>query len=323
MHPKGLLFLRKLAITGGSQHRTDMAQTSPPADALDGSFADLVTDRALRGLLALAMALPYERRVAMMGAITRKVIGPLAGYRKRAEVNLAMIDPQLTALRRRQIAGYVLDNMGRTLIENYSNKDLGARLATTEITGEGLDALAEAKAAGRPVLFLTAHFGNYEVPRHILHRMGYVIGGIYRPMRNPYFNSHYIRTMEDVSGPVFPQGRRGTMGFVKHLRAGGMATLLFDVHDVGGAPISYLGQPALTSLSAAEMALKFNALLIPYFGTRSGDGLSFTPTLEAPIPHSDPLTMMQEATRRLEARVAANPEQWFWVHRRWKAPKTA
>ncbi|ARO15204.1 Kdo2-lipid IVA lauroyltransferase [Ketogulonicigenium robustum] len=299
-----------------------MAKTQS-SDVPEGTFADLATDRTLRALLALARALPYARRVAMMGWITRHIIGPLAGYRKRALVNLAMIYPEMPPERRREIADTVLDNMGRTLIENYSSGALDKQLQSTQITGEGLAALAEAKAAGRPVLFLTAHFSNYEVPRHILHRMGYTIGGIYRPMRNPYFNSHYVQTMEGVSGPVFPQGRRGTMGFVRHLRAGGMATLLFDVHDLNGTQISFLGQPALTSLSAAEMALKFDALLIPYFATRTPDGLNFTAVLEAPIPHSDPVTMMTMATKRLEARIAATPGQWFWVHRRWKAPKSA
>ena len=59
-------------------------------------------------------------------------------------------------------------------------------------------------------------------------------------------------------------------------------------------------------------------LLVPYFGIRQPDGLSFDVVVESPIPHSDPLTMMTDATKRLEARIADHPEQWFWVHRRWK-----
>ena len=55
------------------------------------------------------------------------------------------------------------------------------------------------------------------------------------------------------------------------------------------------------------------------WGTRQPDGLSFDVALEEPIPHGDPVAMIKEATRRLEARVRARPGQWFWVHRRWKA----
>jgi len=283
-----------------------------------GSFGDWITDRILRGVIGMALSLPYARRVRLMGAVTRRVIGPLAGYNRRALTHLGMIYPDMPPAQRRRIAEGVLDNTGRTLIENYSNRDLGARLAGRPVTGTGLSAVAQARADGRPVIFVTAHFGNYEAPRHVLTALGYSVGGIYRAMNNPFFNAHYVRTMTEVSGPVFAKGRRGTMGFARFLKGGGMATILFDIHDRGGELIDFLGKPAPTSLSAATLALKFDALLVPYFGIRQPDGLSFEIAIEAPIAHGDPLSMTQEMTRRLEARIAANPEQWFWVHRRWK-----
>jgi len=288
-----------------------------------GSFGDWITDRILRGLIGMALALPYARRVRLMGAATRRVIGPLAGYRRRVITHLDLIHPDMPPAQRRCIADGVLDNTGRTLIENYSNRDLGARLAGSPVTGTGLPAVAQARAAGRPVIFVTAHFGNYEAPRHVLTALGYSVGGIYRAMNNPFFNAHYVRTMTEVSGPVFAKGRRGTMGFARFLKDGGMATILFDIHDRTGEMIDFMGKSAATSLSAATLALKFDALLVPYFGIRQPDGLSFEIAIEEPVPHSDPLTMTQDMTRRLEARIAAHPEQWFWVHRRWKPGKGA
>lgn len=272
----------------------------------------------MRGIISGLNRLPYAARVATMGKIVAHGIGPLAGYRRRAMTQLELVYPNMTAAARRRVASRVCDNFGRTLMENYANRDFAAHLAGTQATGAGLEALAQARAAGRPVIFITGHFGNFEAPRHVLTRDGLTIGGLYRPMTNAYVDSHYRQTMTSWGGPVFAQGARGTMGFARHIKSGGMGTLLFDVHVSGAPLVPFLGHPAHTSLAAAEMALRFDALLIPYFGTRQADGLSFDIAVEAPITPGDPLDMMKEASGRLAARIAADPDQWFWVHRRWK-----
>ena len=283
-----------------------------------GEIADWLTDRALRTLIGAAMLMPHERRVPFMGGLVRR-LGRRVGYETRIFDNLNRIWPGLPASRKQEIAYGVLDNFGRTLIENYSYNSFGQWLVDTPIAGEGLAAVEEARAAGRPVLFVTGHFGNHEVPRQVLSARGYQIGGLYRPMANRFFNDHYAKTMTELSGPVFAQGKSGTMGFARHLKQGGMGTLLFDVDVHGGMVIDFLGHPARTAASAADLALRLNALVVPYFGIRQPDGLSFEAAIEAPIPHSDPRGMMIEMTKRLEARIEAHPEQWFWVHRRWKA----
>ena len=58
--------------------------------------------------------------------------------------------------------------------------------------------------------------------------------------------------------------------------------------------------------------------MIPFYGIRQPDGLSFDTVLEAPVPHSDPLQMTQALNDSLAARVRQDPGQWFWVHRRWR-----
>ena len=78
-----------------------------------------------------------------------------------------------------------------------------------------------------------------------------------------------------------------------------------------------------STLVLTEIALKTGALFVPFFGIRQPDGQSFNAVFEAPIPHGDPVEMMKEATRRLEARIAADPGQWFWIHRRWKPRRQA
>lgn len=288
---------------------------------VSGSWGDWLTDRILRGLLGAVMLFPLGLRVPLMGAILSRVIGPRTGYRKRAETHLHMIYPDMPATARRRMATAVCDNFGRTLIENYSWQAFGKHLSQTIPQGPGLTALNAAAAEGRPVIFVTGHIGNHEAPRHVLTAMGHTIGGLYRPMSNPFFNAHYAKTMSSWGGPVFAQGRQGTIGFAKHLKSGGMATLLFDVAASRGENISFLGHPARTAFSAAELALRFNAVVIPYFGIRAANGRDFEVHIEDPIAEGTPQEMMSEMTKRLEARISATPAQWFWVHRRWKQPK--
>jgi KDO2-lipid IV(A) lauroyltransferase len=82
--------------------------------------------------------------------------------------------------------------------------------------------------------------------------------------------------------------------------------------------LDFVVKPARTALSAAELALRFNAVLIPFYGIRQPDGLTFETVLEAPITHSDATTMTQAMNDSLSARIRENPGQWLWVHRRWR-----
>lgn len=253
-----------------------------------------------------------------MGWFTRRVIAPLAGYNRRSAVNLSYIFPDMGRAERADIISAVADNAGRTFIENYSPDEFLARNEGAEISGPGFAALEEAQAKGQPVILVTGHFGNYEAPRAALVSRGYDIGGLYRPASNKFFNDHYAGTFTAYGGPIFAQGHRGTAGFVRHLKAGGILVLLFDQHVREGRRLQFLGRPAMTALSASELALRYGAQLIPFYGTRRADGLTFDIELEAPVPHSDPITMTNAINASLEARIQANPGQWFWIHRRWK-----
>jgi KDO2-lipid IV(A) lauroyltransferase len=312
-------------MSGPAKHKP-VAQAFDPTDSSEMSKfspqsrtrTDWIADLVARGLLATLKALPYGARVRSAGWLMRRVLGPLAGYNTRALNNLAYIWPDMSPQDAKQITAQVLDNSGRTLIENYSTPELLKKAEDWTPTGPGLAALEQARADGRAVLLITGHFGNYEAARAALTVRGYNIGGLYRPMNNGYFNDHYVSTMEAFGGPVFPRGRRGTAGFVRHLKAGGQAILLIDQYQGEGQELDFLGKPAPTALSAADIALKWDALLIPFYAKRNDDGLSFEITLEAPIEPSTPQTMTQALMDSLSDQVRAAPGQWFWVHRRWK-----
>lgn len=280
-------------------------------------WLDWIVDRAVRGLLWIALRLPYRWRVPLMGRILR-LVGGVAGYRRRADEQLGWIFPTLTRQERQAIATAVLDNFGRVVIENYSTADQLAWAARWEPHGPGLAACAAARDAGRPILFVSGHFGNYQAIRAAMNVRGYAIGGLYRLMNNPFSNAHYIASVEGVGGPAFARDRRGLAGFVKTLREGGQGAILIDQFMAGGAVLDFLGQPAPTALSAAEMALKYEALLVPVYAQRLENGLDFDIHIEKPIAHSDAQTMTQALNDSLAARVRACPAQWLWVHRRWK-----
>lgn len=280
--------------------------------------SDWIIDRLWRGLIWGALRLPHKARVSAMGWLFRTVVGPLTGRAQQANDNLAMIFPEMPEGERARITRAVLDNVGRVVMENYATTDQMTRAQAWQPTGPGWDAAEQARTEGRPILFISGHYGNYQAGRAALNGRGYQMGGLYRPLNNDYLNAHYIATIEDVGGGAFTRDRRGLAGFVKHLKSGAQGAILIDQYIFEGRIFDFMGHPAPTSTAAAEMALKYNALLVPIYSTRMENGLDFKIELEDPIPHSDAETMTTALNDSLSARVRAAPEQWFWVHNRWK-----
>lgn len=273
---------------------------------------------ALRGLIGLAMALPYGLRVRLMGWLVSNVVARVARFDKRIRENLALVCPDMPESEVRRLCRAVPDNAGRTLIEIYSGKEFVDRAKAAPIRGPGLAALEEARANGRPVILVTGHFGNYDVVRANLIARGHNMGALYRRMANPYFNEHYVRSISAIGEPMFEQGRKGMSQMVRHLKKGGILGILTDLHAHGGRELQFFGKPAVTSVITAELALKYDAALIPVYAIRQENGLDFEIVAQAPIPASDPETMTQAVNDGLEALVRDHMEQWFWIHRRWK-----
>ena len=275
-------------------------------------------DLVLRGMIGATRALPYRWRVPFVGWLMRQLIAPMAGYKTRVGENLALIWPDLPEPRVRALQAAVCDNMGRTLAELYSPAEFKATVASSTLLGTGLEAILEAQAKGRAVILVSGHFGNHDIARAVLATKGFAVAALYKPQRNPYFDRHFAATIRAISEPLFARGRKGLAELVTHLRKGGMLGMLIDQHMNHGSPLTFLGHRALTALSAAELALKYDCLLVPVYGIRQPDGLHFNLLVEQPIPHSDARTMTQALNDSLAAQVQAHPDQWFWVHRRWK-----
>jgi KDO2-lipid IV(A) lauroyltransferase len=293
------------------------------ADTQSFHLRHWLQDRLVRGLIWLLLRLPYRWRVPICGWVLAHVIAPVAGYRRRVEQNLALVLPDLPAEEVRRIARAVPDNVGRTVIEIYSGPEFIAHAIAQPLTGGGVAALEEAHRQKRPVILVTGHFGNYDASRAALIARGYRVGALYMPMANRYFNEHYVKAISGIGTPLFPRGRAGLADMVRHLRSGGMLGMLVDQHMGHGEELTFFDRPAMTALSAADLALKYGALLVPTYAVRREDGLSFDIIVEPPIPEGTPEDMTQALNDSLEALVRQHLDQWFWIHRRWKVPPRA
>ena len=203
-------------------------------------------------------------------------------------------------------------------VEIVSGADFYAHAATSPVSGPGWEALQEARRTGRPAVLLTAHYGNAAAVGAALKARGFVIGTFFKPMPDPAVNRFYTAAVEAVTSPLFPSGREGVAGMIRHLRGGGMLSISFDLDRPNGVMLEFLGKPARTVLSMAEMALKYDALLVPVYGIRRDDGLHFDVFIDAPIPHGDPAAMTQAVNDSLGRMVTLHKDQWLWWHRRWK-----
>lgn len=294
-----------------------------PAELSELSFGKkagyYVSNLFIQGLLHSVRLLPYERRLAFMGGLASRVLAPLAGFNKRVRDNLALTCPDMDEAEIARLCRAVPDNAGRAITEHFSAPDFIARQQNATVTGPGKAAYEKALAEGRPTMFITAHFGHYLAARVALqHQYGKPIGCLYRRMANPYFNESYVRAFHETGAPMYEQGRRGMVEMVRDLKKGGVIAIVSDLHAHGGAPLTFFGKTAFTSLLNAELALKFKAEMIPCYAVRQENGVDFEIVLHEPVEHTDPETMTQFTNDDLEAVVRKNMGQWFWIHRRWK-----
>lgn len=280
------------------------------------SFAQRLRSMAIIGVLKGPMILPYRARLSVIAWLMTWVVAPLAGYSRRIRENLAHACPELPEEDVKRLCRAVPANTGRMLMEQGSGTDFTDTIDPQSLRGPGVADLDAARDSGTPILLVSGHFGNFDAIRFALSQRGHKVGALYRPIDDPVLDKHFLDMLTAIAAPIFPRGRTGLGQMLRFLRKGNAVAILPDQFVHEGAPLTFFGQPAPTSLSAAEMALKYNALLIPVYGIRTPDG--FDLVAEAPIAHSDPLTMSQAVNDSLEARVREHMDQWLWIHRRWK-----
>ena len=270
-------------------------------------------------VLNILKIFPYRTRIYAGSLIFRIFISPLTGNKKRIASNLNLVMPNLHETEKNELANRCLDNIGMTMFELLSPKEFKLAGQRAKVLGPGTVLLKRARDEAKPVILISGHFGNYDVIRANLISKGYELGALYRPMNNPYFNATYLKSISSIGVPLFARGNNGMAEMMKFLRNGKSIALLIDQHMSNGEPLKFFGKTAFTATSAAKMALKYDAILMPFFVVRKGKTSDFDLHFEAPIEHSNPVTMTQDFNDRLEARVKENLDQWLWTHKRWKS----
>jgi Kdo2-lipid IVA lauroyltransferase/acyltransferase len=249
-------------------------------------------------------------------------------HRRIAERNLEAAFPARPASERRAIARAAFVHFGRLLFEllKFSTLSPASMLARVEFDGEERARLAYAQ--GKGVLFVTGHFGFWEL-HAIVHAIQIApIGLLARALDNPQLN----RLLEDIrqsTGNTVIY-RRGTIRRVmRALQEGQGVAVLIDQHIMGRDAIyvDFFDRPAATTSAVAALALRTGAPVVPVFALPIGGG-RIRVIYEHPIapPDADADNAVRDFTQRctdvLEMYVRRHPELWLWMHRRWRDDST-
>ncbi|HKT87093.1 MAG TPA: lysophospholipid acyltransferase family protein [Candidatus Sulfotelmatobacter sp.] len=240
--------------------------------------------------------------------------------------NLAMALPEKTIPERKRILRGVFTSLGRQLAELCQFPRYTPKNVDEVVVYDGLENYEQAYARGKGVLFLTAHFGGWELSAfaHSLH--GHWLNVVMRPMDNPYLNrmiEHY-RTMH---GNKMVNKDDFVRGLLAAMKAGETVGILMDTNMTPpqGVFVDFFGIQACTASGLARIALRTDAAVVPGFtiwdNTLGKYRLRFDPAL--PLIRTgnldaDIIANTQMFTKVIEEYVRKYPEQWLWVHRRWK-----
>lgn len=194
--------------------------------------------------------------------------------------------------------------------------------------------VVQALLTGRPVMILGGHFGNWEMSLGSFGVFGFPMGLIARELENPYLHDWFARTREAFGHKLYL--KKGNFEGITDLMGAGGSLMLLGDQDAGkrGLFVDFFGAPASTHKSIALMALEYNAILAVGYGIRLSDddlngrwpryeiGLEDLIDVQA-LRTNDPVREITERyTHGLERAIRRAPEQYFWVHRRWKTEPT-
>jgi Kdo2-lipid IVA lauroyltransferase/acyltransferase len=246
--------------------------------------------------------------------------------RKVGMRNLAMVFPEKSASERARILRGEFASLGRQLAEVCHFPKYTRDNVEQVVVYDGLENYEQARARGRGVLFLTAHFGGWELSAftHSLH--GHWMHVVVRAMDNVYLD-RMIRQYRTMHGNQIVEKDDFVRGLLAAMKSGEVVGILMDTNMTPpqGIFVDFFGIPACTASGLARIALRTDAAVVPTFTIWDADlkkyRLRFDPAVEL-VRSGDLEAEIQANTQKfttiIEDYVRRYPEQWLWVHRRWK-----
>lgn len=279
----------------------------------------------------IVLLLPYRQAVTaggMLGSLACALVGKA---RSITEENLRASFPEKSDEEIRTLASGVFKNQGKNLFELFSFPKLDKDDVARIVTIEGRENMEKALARGKGVLIASAHCGNWEMMGAALAGAGFPINVIARRIYIEGLNRMLVSLRESKGERVILRsGKAAARDMLRALRHGETIAMLIDQDtSVPGVFVEYFGRPAWTPSGLATLALRTGAPVVLALDARMSDD-SHRVILTGPF---DPATTgdtdadirnyTQFITCLIEAHVRALPDQWVWMHERWKTKKDA
>ncbi len=258
------------------------------------------------------------------------LLGSLAGrvlkrhWRTALENIERAFGASMTRLERERLAAKVFRNLGVMFFEFNRMAWLDRSGIEKFVEFKGLERIEKALKRGKGVILLTAHYGNWELLHASLGHRGYSLELVVRKLDSPVFEK-FVRWVRTRSGINIVYKVKAMLPLVRRLNANAVAMILADQNTLReeGYFVDFFGTLASTNKGPALLAQKTNAAVLPVFIVRDGmrhtvevfEELEFVNTGDR---DEDARANTAVYTKAVEKAIRAHPEQWFWVHRRWK-----
>jgi KDO2-lipid IV(A) lauroyltransferase len=282
----------------------------------------------LRAVSSVLCALPLAvalRLGALVGTLVYLLSWP---HRRIGMRNLSIAFPERSLAERRRILRHSLQNLGRTAVEFVRLPQLSDEQLREMVRFEDEAWWAEAITRERPTgaLILSGHFGNWELLVYAHGRRGHPVSMVHRGIANPLID-RWLNEVRGRAGTKLVRKARAAAGVLRAMKHGDLLVLPFDQNSTRGLAVfvPFFGLAASTNSGIARIALRSGAPVVPAFIVREGNTgkhvVHVLPIMEA--EHSgdferDVVYNTERFSRVFEDMVRRYPEQWLWVHRRWK-----
>ncbi len=271
-----------------------------------------------------AMPRSTARRVgAGIGAAAFQLLGRLRRVGLR---NLQLAYPEWTPEQRLETLRTVYRNLGYLLAEFCLMSRYSREEASAFIEYDGLEHYLAARERGKGVLVLTGHLGAWELSSFYHSLVGFPMGLVIRRLDNPLVDA-FVNRIRCLHGNRVIHKDDFARGLISAMRSGETVGILMDTNMTPpqGVFVPFFGVPACTASGLARVALKTDAAVVPGFllwdEARGKYNLRFGERMElirSGDHDADVLANTAAFAAMTERCVRANPEQWLWMHRRWK-----